>query len=93
MATGTDDTRLGIMEGRLAEHSIALQDLRAGQRETNQNWQAGLRETNQNWREGLGETNQALRATNARIDRLFLAILGIGGAQIGLLATLIIRTG
>ena len=30
---------------------------------------------------------------NARIDRLFLAILGIGAAQIGLLVTLIIRIG
>ena len=82
MATETDDTRLGIMEGRLSEQSIALQDLRAGQRETNQNWQAGLRETNQN-----------LRETNARIDRLFLAILGIGAAQIGLLVTLVVRGG
>ena len=82
MTTGTDDTRLGIMEGRLAEQSTALQDLRAGQRETNQNWQAGLR-----------ETNQSLRETNARIDRLFLALLGIGGAQIGLLITLVIRGG
>ena len=63
------------MEGRLAEQSIALQDLRSRQRETNQNWQSGLRDT------------------NARIDRLFLAILGIGAAQIGLLVTLIIRIG
>ena len=76
MTTGTDDTRLGIMEGRLAEQSTALQDLRAGQRETNQNWQAGLRETNAQW-----------------VDRLFLALLGIGGAQIGLLITLVIRGG
>lgn len=82
MTTGTDDARLGIMEGRLAEQSVALQDLRAGQRETNQNWQAGLR-----------ETNQGLRETNARIDRLFLALLGIGGAQIGLLITLVVRGG
>ena len=75
MTTATDDTRLGVVEGRLTEQSIALQDLREGQRETNQNWQAGLRET------------------NARIDRLFLAMMGIGAAQIGLLITLVIRGG
>ena len=91
------------MEGKLAEQSFAIQDLKAGQRETdqnwqaglretNQNWQAGLRETNQNWQAGLRETNQGLRETNARIDRLFLALLGIGGAQIGLLITLIVRS-
>ena len=75
MTTATDDTRLGAVEGRLTEQSIALQDLREGQRETNQNWQAGLRET------------------NARIDRLFLAMMGIGAAQIGLLITLVVRGG
>ena len=64
MTTATDDTRLGIVEGRLTEQSSGIQDLRAGQRET-----------------------------NSRIDRLFLAILGIGTAQIGLLVTLIIRIG
>ena len=62
MATATDDTRLGVVEGRLTEQSSGIQDLRAGQRET-----------------------------NARIDRLFLAILGIGAAQIGLLITLVVR--
>ena len=75
MTTATDDTRLGAVEGRITEQSIALQDLREGQRETNQNWQAGLRET------------------NARIDRLFLAMMGIGAAQIGLLITLVVRGG
>ena len=52
------------MEGRLTQQSSGIQDLRAGQRET-----------------------------NARIDRLFLAILGIWAAQVGLLVTLIIRIG
>lgn len=62
MTTATDETRLGIAEGRLTEQSKALQDLREGQRET-----------------------------NARIDRLFLAMMGIGAAQIGLLVTLVVR--
>ena len=41
---------------------------------------------------GLREVRQELRYTNASIDRLFLAILGIGAAQIALPITLIIRT-
>ena len=64
MTTASDETRLGILEGRLTEQSSALQDVRA-----------------------------ALREVNARIDRMFLAILGIGAAQIGLLVTLIVRNG
>ena len=50
------------LEGRVAEHSDILQDLRDGQRQL-----------------------------HTRIDRLFLAILGIGAAQIALLITLVVR--
>ena len=64
MTTATDDSRLGIMEGRMTEQSSAIQDLRTG-----------------------------LREVNSRIDRLFLAMLGIGAAQIGLLVTLVVRGG
>ena len=64
MTTSTDDTRLGVVEGRLTEQSSTLQDLRTG-----------------------------LRETNARIDRLFVAMMGIGAAQIGLLITLVVRGG
>ena len=64
VAITSDDGRLGNLEGRVAEQSTGIQDLRAGQREI-----------------------------NSRIDRMFLALLGIGAAQIGLLITLIIRTG
>ena len=74
MTTATDDSRLGILEGRIIELSAAVQDLREGLREVRQ------------------EVRQGLRDVNARIDRLFLAILGIGAAQIALLVTLIIRT-
>ena len=62
MTMATDENRLGVVEGRLTEQSSALQELRAG-----------------------------LRETNARIDRLFLAMMGIGAAQIGLLITLVVR--
>ena len=63
MAIGTGDDRLGGLEGRIAEQSLAIQDLREGQRDVNR-----------------------------RIDRVFLAVLGIGAAQIGLLVTLVIRS-
>ena len=36
---------------------------------------------------------EGLQEVNAGINRLFLAILGIGAAQVGLLATLIARVG
>ena len=42
-------------------------------------------------REGQREIRNMLAAMNSRIDRLFLAILGIGAAQIALLITLIFR--
>ena len=61
MTTQTDDSRLGVLEGRIAEQSVTLQ-----------------------------EVQQDLRQVNARIDRLFLAMMGIGVAQIGLMITLII---
>ena len=60
------------MEGRIAEQSLAIQDLREGIRQTNADLVAGLREVNN------------------RIDRLFLAILGIGATLIGLMITQII---
>ena len=48
----------------------------------------------QDLREGLQQTNADLvvgfREVNARFDRLFLAILGIGAAQLGLMIGLII---
>ncbi len=42
-------------------------------------------------REGQREIRNMLASMNSRIDRLFLAILGIGAAQIALLITLIFR--
>ncbi len=77
MTTATDDSRLGILEGRIIEQSAVLQQL--GDR-----LDAGLREVNARL-----DANQ--RAVNSRIDRLFLAMLGIGAAQIALLITLIVR--
>ena len=78
MTTATDDSRLGMLEGRIAEQSVMLQQL--GDR-----LDTGLREVRQ-------EIRQEIRNVNARIDRMFLTILGVGAAQIALLITLIFRT-
>ena len=49
----------------------------------------------QDVREGMRQVNANItagfREVNNRIDRLFLAILGIGAAQVGLLLTLVLR--
>ena len=42
-------------------------------------------------REGQREIRNMLATVNSRIDRVFLAILGIGAAQIALLITLVFR--
>ena len=78
MTTATDDSRLGMLEGRIAEQSVMLQQL--GDR-----LDTGLREVRQ-------EIRQEIRNVNSRIDRMFLAVLGVGAAQIALLITLIFRT-
>ena len=74
MTIATDDSRLGFLEERITELSVAVTQL--GERING----------------GLREVRQQIRNVNAGIDRLFLAILGIGAAQIALLVTLVIRT-
>ena len=69
MTMATDDGMLSNLEGRIAEQSLAIQDLREGQRQNNADLIAGFREV------------------NGRIDRLFLAIMGIGATLIGLMIT------
>ena len=73
MTTQTDDSRMGVLEGRIAEQSVAIQDLREGQRQTNVELAAGFR-----------EVNNRIDHVNDRIERLFLAIMGIGATLIGL---------
>lgn len=72
MTMATDDSRLSNLEGRMAEQSLAIQDLREGQRQTNADLAAGFREV------------------NGRIERLFLAMLTIGAAQVALMISLIV---
>ena len=80
VATTVDDGRLGTLEGRVAEQSIGIQDLRAGQREIT----GRIDRISE-------DINSRIDRTNGRIDRVFLAIMGIGAAQIALLITLIVR--
>ena len=86
MTTQTDDSRLGVLEGRIAEQSVAVQDLRDGQRQTNSELAAGFREVNTR----IDLVNARIDQINARIERLFLAMLTIGAMLIGLQITQII---
>ena len=79
MTMATDDSRLSNLEGRVAEQSAGIQDLREGQRQTNVEMATGFR-----------EVNTRIDQVNARIERLFLAMLTIGAAQVALMITLIV---
>ena len=72
MTTATDDTRLGIMEGRLTEQSIAIQELRNDFREGQQQMNARLDEFR-------AEVNDRFEQMNNRIHQLTLAVIGVGG--------------
>jgi hypothetical protein len=79
MTMATDDSRLSNLEGRIEEQSLGIQDLREGQRQTNVELATGLR-----------EVNTRIDQVNVRIERLFLAMLTIGAAQVALMITLIV---
>jgi hypothetical protein len=64
--------------GRIDEQAASIADLRSDRRQA---------------ADGLAGLDARIDGVNARIDRLFLALLGIGAAQIALLVTLIIRQG
>ena len=78
MISETDDTRLGRLEGRMDLMIQAIQDLR----ESIQDLRASIQDVRQ-------EFHQEVRAINGRIDRLTLAVLGIGGAVIVALVSLV----
>ena len=65
-------------------HHERLQTHRKGYSVAIQDVREGMRQVNANITAGFREVNN-------RIDRLFLAILGIGAAQVGLLLTLVLR--
>jgi uncharacterized coiled-coil protein SlyX len=89
MATNEEPPPIpGYLEGRIAEQSAFLQELSrridSGLQAVNQRMDSGLQEVNQRMDSGLQEVNR-------RIDRLFLAILGVGGAILAALIVLIVR--
>lgn len=78
MVADTDDSRLGRLEGQMAQVILALQELRQELRDV-------LSE--------LRDVRQEFRSVNLRIDRLFLATWAIGGGIIAALVVQIIRAG
>ena len=72
--------RLGVVEGRIAEQSVALQDLRTDLRE-------GLKEVNAR----VDHLSGRLDHLTSRIGRMFLSSWAIGGGIIASLIVLIIR--
>ena len=79
--------RLGVVEGRIAEQSVALQDLRTDIRE-------GLKEVNarvDHLSGRLDHLSGRLDHLSSRIDRMFLSSWAIGGGIIASLIVLIIR--
>ena len=81
MTTAIDEVRLGILEGRMTEQTAAI---------------AGLRDDVRDLRADVCGLTGGLGALAGRIDRLLIAVLivgvGIGAAQVGLLAAIILRT-
>ena len=59
--------------------------------ETNQRMEAGLQEVNRRMEAGLQEVNRRVDEGNRRMDRLLLAILGLGGGILVALVVLIVR--
>ncbi len=89
MISETDDTRLGRLEGRMDLMIQAMQEVR----ESIQELRGSIQEIRQ-------ELHQEVRAVNGRMNRLTLAVLGMGGGVIvalislvGVLAVQLIRSG
>ncbi len=70
MTTATDDTRLGIMEGRLTEQSIAIQELRNDFREGQQQMNARLDEFRAEVNTRFGEINARFGEVNTRFGEV-----------------------
>ena len=84
----TTDTRLGMLEGRADEQAAAIADLRAGLREIVSTMNSRFEDVNSR----IDRVESRIDGLNSRVGRVFLAMLGIGAAQIALLITLIVRS-
>ncbi len=76
------ESRLSNVEGRVDELSRSISDFRED-----------LRAIHVRIDQLSGRIDQLSIQVNGRIDRLFLAVLGIGAAQVALLVTLVVRQG
>ena len=76
------ESRLSNVEGRVDELSRSISDFRED-----------LRAVHVRIDQLSGRIDQLSIQVNGRIDRLFLAVLGIGAAQVALLVTLVVRQG
>ncbi len=84
----TTDARLGTLEGRADEQAAAIVDLRAGQREIVSTINSRFEDMNSR----IDGVDNSIDSLNSRINRVFLAMLGIGAAQVALLITLVVRS-
>ena len=99
MVAEQDQTaRLGVVEGRIAEQSVALQEIRTDLREGLKEVNARVDQLRTDLREGLKEVNARvdhvsgrLDHLSSRIDRMFVSSWAIGGGIIASLIVLIIR--
>lgn len=81
----TVESRVGALEGRADEQAAAILALRTD-----------IQDVRTELRDGLAAVRTEIAAVNARIDRLFVAMLtigvGLGSAQVGVLVAIILRT-
>ena len=84
MASGTEERSLGNLEGRVAEQSALLHQLHAD-----------LQQLRADLQQLRADLTSGLQHVNARIDKLMLAMLAIGGGLlaglIGIIAALVVR--
>ncbi len=88
----TTESRLGVLEGRTAEHAATIaglrEDLRQGLAAVNTRFDAVDAR--------IDTLSARIDAVNARIDRLILAMLGLGVtfalSQVALIVTVVLRS-
>ena len=90
MVTEQDNSaRLTAVETRLAEHTVALQDIRSELSELRQD----VRSINERFDQMSARFDQRFDQMYAQINRIFLSTWAIGGAIIAALVALLLRGG
>ena len=98
MTTMTDDVpnRLDRLEAKVDSLETGVQELRENVRELTGRvgaLETAMQELRADLREMRSEHQADLRQVNARIDRVFYSVIGVGVAIVGALVALIIRIG